>query len=32
MEWKVENLSCLIWILDAETREVLQCKSAKFSL
>lgn len=30
-KWKLENLSCLIWILDAETREVLQCKSAKFS-
>ncbi len=30
-KWKIENMSCLIWILDAETREVLQCKSAKFT-
>ncbi len=30
-KWKLENLSCLVWILDAETREVLHCKSAKFS-
>lgn len=31
-KWKVENLSVLIWILDAETREVLHCKSAKFAM
>lgn len=30
-KWKLQNMSCLIWILDAETREVLHCKSAKFS-
>jgi len=30
--WNEENLSILIWIIDAETREVLHCKSAKFSL
>lgn len=31
-KWKVENLSVLIWILDAETREVMHCKSAKLAL
>lgn len=30
-KWKESNLSCLVWILDAETREVMHCKSAKFS-
>ncbi|MEC8692642.1 MAG: Omp28-related outer membrane protein [Bacteroidota bacterium] len=29
-KWDVNNLSCLIWVSDAETKEVLQTASAKF--
>jgi hypothetical protein len=31
-KWKPEHLSCMVWVFDNTTKEILQVSSAKFSL